>query len=492
MKPGTLLESRKGAFAQSPLKAKETIATRCALTGDKDGTLTLVAIFDPAATPNVHGDIPITLIGSSDGETTWQGFNDLNVGWPAGNQHGNASTFMSCWPHGRWKIEIWFDSYFVCSAGADEINSCLFLSLMKQDQDADHNREYAMIQNLGGNVGVFYHCPYNSLDGTDPVFDQAVADGNILHEIVNFPIYVKAADNPICLATLDSEIYSNMGYAGSGNAIDPGKFVDPERVKTFDETRAPGKWDLISQITGYYDWFVIPGENNYCVQNWVPLLYHVGNSFGIGVRYPGDGAGGRFNVPSPQTPESFPTGGVPYSGVRLWKCKMRFFRIGLRTQVLFSSKMAVGLRKLRLTSIIEDSSDLTLAWDFGDETIAGNVSDIIHQFPRTGYFDVKLTATNAAGEIYSRTNTVWLPFKAAFTSSVQHFPVPPGPFARVTFNVFGVNIATLDWDFGDGSPHGNTGPTVVHNYAAAGIYHVTLIAGDGGGNFITVEHDVVV
>jgi PKD repeat protein len=49
------------------------------------------------------------------------------------------------------------------------------------------------------------------------------------------------------------------------------------------------------------------------------------------------------------------------------------------------------------------------------------------------------------------------------------------------------NIATYDWDFGDGSPHGTTA-TVAHSYASAGSWNVILTVTDDDGAPSTTSH----
>jgi len=61
--------------------------------------------------------------------------------------------------------------------------------------------------------------------------------------------------------------------------------------------------------------------------------------------------------------------------------------------------------------------------------------------------------------------------RADFTTD----PLPTDPPLTVQFydRSVATNITSWDWDFGDGSPHGN-GPSPVHTYATFGTYDVTL------------------
>jgi PKD repeat protein len=53
------------------------------------------------------------------------------------------------------------------------------------------------------------------------------------------------------------------------------------------------------------------------------------------------------------------------------------------------------------------------------------------------------------------------------------------------------SVASFDWDFGDGSPHG-TGSAPDHTYAADGTYTVVLKVTDDRGGIDTISHDVTV
>ena len=59
-------------------------------------------------------------------------------------------------------------------------------------------------------------------------------------------------------------------------------------------------------------------------------------------------------------------------------------------------------------------------------------------------------------------------------------PTPLGNPTTFTASVSFGTAVTYQWDFGDGTT--GSGSTVTHTYAAAGVYHVTVVAANGGGS----------
>lgn len=130
----------------------------------------------------------------------------------------------------------------------------------------------------------------------------------------------------------------------------------------------------------------------------------------------------------------------------------------------------------------------------GGTAVAGSDSSPTHVYAAAGSYDVKLTVTGTGSDgtddvtknIVVRSGTA---LTAIFTSSVsgatasfsnQSIAGPSGP------------ITAYDWNFGDGSAHGNTAnPT--HTYAVSGTYTVRLtVTGTGGDGTNYVEHSVTV
>ena len=75
---------------------------------------------------------------------------------------------------------------------------------------------------------------------------------------------------------------------------------------------------------------------------------------------------------------------------------------------------------------------------------------------------------------------------AAFTPTMSHLN---GSFDATASSDPDGPIASYDWDFGDGSPHGS-GQTETHAYADAGTFTVTLTVTDGDGATSSIAHDV--
>jgi len=119
------------------------------------------------------------------------------------------------------------------------------------------------------------------------------------------------------------------------------------------------------------------------------------------------------------------------------------------------------------------------AWDFGD----GNTSFLqnpTHNYAAAGAYTVTLTATNALGSSSP---------PAAQTIEVVAGP-PTASFANPGLAAIGQSVQFTDqstnsptqwaWDFGDGNTSFLQNPT--HNYAAAGVYTVTLTATNALGS----------
>jgi PKD repeat protein len=134
-------------------------------------------------------------------------------------------------------------------------------------------------------------------------------------------------------------------------------------------------------------------------------------------------------------------------------------------------------------------SNLTYAWDFGDQTAPGSGVSTTHRYLRGGTFTVTLTVTSDNRQSSSATRTVNVsttipPATANFTFSPRQpainqdviftanaTPIPGGP-GNPTPTPGAPAGATYTWDFGDGT--GGTGTSVTHRYSRGGTFAVRL------------------
>ena len=125
-----------------------------------------------------------------------------------------------------------------------------------------------------------------------------------------------------------------------------------------------------------------------------------------------------------------------------------------------------------------DGNIVGYAWDFGDNETGTGVNPV-HIYTTTGEFEISLTVTDNDG--LQSTDT------SAATIGIG--PLPPiadvnGPYTGtvgvpVDFDGTGSSdpnndIASYDWDFGDGTFVEDAGPTPSHTYSGDGIFTVTL------------------
>lgn len=162
----------------------------------------------------------------------------------------------------------------------------------------------------------------------------------------------------------------------------------------------------------------------------------------------------------------------------------------------FSATPITGIAPLSVTFTNQSSGDYSsLLWDFGDGTTS-TLLNPIHSFTEKGSYTISLVATGPGGTdelIQTDYINVYSPAEAAFTASptAGSFPL------TVQFN----NTSTGDydtylWNFGDGT--NSTEPDPVHEYAAQGVYNVSLTINGSGGqsqetklNYITVYAPVI-
>jgi PKD repeat protein len=140
----------------------------------------------------------------------------------------------------------------------------------------------------------------------------------------------------------------------------------------------------------------------------------------------------------------------------------------------------------------------TRVWNFGDATpeVTGNLTTTTHTYAAAGTFTVRLTVTDADGNSNSTTRDVVvnggtpvnLPPTASFTSPACTVNVDCA-FTSTSTDDSGVP-PTAHWLFDDGTQA--DGLDVVHRYAAAGSFPVTLTVTDAQGLTGTITQNVTV
>lgn len=130
---------------------------------------------------------------------------------------------------------------------------------------------------------------------------------------------------------------------------------------------------------------------------------------------------------------------------------------------------------------------VTWLWNFGDATSSAAQSPT-HLYNTNGSYNVTLTATNNAGcsSFLTQAVTVNLVPTAQFSGTTAC----TGSATAFTDQTTGAPIGWT-WDFGDGSPLGNT-QNPSHIYPTAGTYTVTMIAAAGSGCADTITNVITV
>ena len=129
------------------------------------------------------------------------------------------------------------------------------------------------------------------------------------------------------------------------------------------------------------------------------------------------------------------------------------------------------------TTVMNIAAVSSWAWDFGDG-VTDFQQNTVHAYQGPGSYQVTLTVTDFFGCTASKTRTVVvnpLPL-ALFNTSQLPCQNIPAQFDDVSTTYAGF-ITRWEWNFGDGNNqtiHFPVNGNVSHNYAAAGIYTVTL------------------
>lgn len=130
--------------------------------------------------------------------------------------------------------------------------------------------------------------------------------------------------------------------------------------------------------------------------------------------------------------------------------------------------------QVAFTNSSENAS--SYAWSFGDSKTSTEESPS-HTYSEAGVYEVKLTASNAAGslsdEFAQMVAVGGVPFASFTWEADENDP------AIITFSNNSQNGASFAWDFGDGNTATSENPT--HTYTANGEFTVTLTTTNGLG-----------
>jgi predicted outer membrane repeat protein len=149
---------------------------------------------------------------------------------------------------------------------------------------------------------------------------------------------------------------------------------------------------------------------------------------------------------------------------------------GLRAS--HSNRAAVGAPAL-FTATVDSGTNVIFEWGFGDGSVQRTTSNVItHTYTVAGSYPVTLTAFNESSQ-----RSASLPFIEIYDVALAGLTATsdaPTVLGRPTQFWASITEGTgvyFTWDFGDGERA--LGDSVVHTYAAPGIYTVTLTAQNG-------------
>lgn len=143
----------------------------------------------------------------------------------------------------------------------------------------------------------------------------------------------------------------------------------------------------------------------------------------------------------------------------------------------------------QMTSFSNNSTGacLVYSWDLGDGTWTAAASPT-HTYTAPGLLTVVLTATNPAGSAVAAGEVVvYSPPQVAFSAEPTHgmLPLTVSFAAGATTFPPGDPTLTYHWSFGDGAISAAENPT--HTYMLAGLYTVSLTAGNAAGEGTAVR-----
>ncbi len=154
----------------------------------------------------------------------------------------------------------------------------------------------------------------------------------------------------------------------------------------------------------------------------------------------------------------------------------------------FTSAFNCG-NKLQVAFTDQSVLPQTWSWDFGDG-FTSTLQNPVHAYATYGTYNVSLTVTNGG---CSNTKTI----PVTVFNEIANFIVGDdtictsqvASFQSAGFNQ--ANIATYFWDYGDGNSEFG-GASITHNYAAPGLYTVTLTITDTRGCVSTITRNNII
>ncbi len=132
---------------------------------------------------------------------------------------------------------------------------------------------------------------------------------------------------------------------------------------------------------------------------------------------------------------------------------------------------------------------VSYSWNFGDGSNASTATNPSHSYNTDGTYTVTLTATNGCG---ASTSTQIVTIVTAPTAGFTANPSSGCAPHTVQFsNQSSSNATSFQWQFPGGSPATSTLPNPVVVYMTAGVFPVTLIAGNTAGSDTILQQNII-
>lgn len=156
----------------------------------------------------------------------------------------------------------------------------------------------------------------------------------------------------------------------------------------------------------------------------------------------------------------------------------------------FTSTSPDSLGEVTAFSNTSIGTNLSFAWNFGDDSPISNDDNPTHTYAAVGLYTATLTATNSLGSsVFADVVEIEPAAVAPRASFISSSPDWVGATTVFTNTSTGTDL-TFIWDFGDGGPISTeTHPT--HVYAAAGVYTVALTASNSLGSHVFTAQVVI-